>query len=101
MRVAALGRKGRVSELMQGLGALPPEERKSYGHAVNSLKESVVAALEARREVLAKAATAEKLASDRADVTLPVREGRRSPRAHPPAARSPTRSPRSSPTWAS
>ena len=63
VRIAALGRKGRVSELMQGLGALPPEERKSYGQAVNSLKEGVVAALEAKREVLAKAATADKLAS--------------------------------------
>src|SRR5262249_19649973 len=75
VRVGALGRRGRVSELMQGLGALPPEERKSYGQAVNSLKESVVAALDARREFLSKAATAEKLASERADVTLPVREG--------------------------
>ena len=75
VRVAALGRKGRVSELMQGLGALPPEERRSYGQAVNSLKEGVVAALEAKREVLAKAATADRLASERADVTLPTREG--------------------------
>ncbi|HZP07852.1 phenylalanine--tRNA ligase subunit alpha [Methyloceanibacter sp.] len=75
VRVAALGKKGRVSELMQGLGALPPEERRSYGQAVNSLKESVAAALEARRAVLAREATAEKLALERADVTLPVREG--------------------------
>jgi phenylalanyl-tRNA synthetase alpha chain len=75
VRVAALGKKGRVSELLQGLGALPPEERRGYGQAVNSLKEGVAAALEARREVLTRAATAEKLASERADVTLPVREG--------------------------
>jgi phenylalanyl-tRNA synthetase alpha chain len=75
VRVAALGRKGRVSELMQGLGTLPPDERKSYGQAVNILKEGIATALEARREVLAKQATAEKLASERADVTLPVREG--------------------------
>ncbi len=75
VRVAALGKKGRVSELMQGLSSLPPEERRRYGQAVNSLKESVIAALEARREVLAREATAEKLASERADVTLPVREG--------------------------
>jgi phenylalanyl-tRNA synthetase alpha chain len=75
VRVAALGRKGRVSELMQGLGTLPPGERKSYGQAVNSLKEGIATALEARRDVLAKQATAEKLASDRDDVTLPVREG--------------------------
>jgi phenylalanyl-tRNA synthetase alpha chain len=75
VRVAALGRKGRVSELMQGLGTLPPDERKSYGQAVNSLKEGIATALEAKREVLAKQATAEMLASERADVTLPVREG--------------------------
>src|SRR6516165_8648382 len=36
VRVAALGRKGRVSELMQALGSLPPEERKAYGQVFNS-----------------------------------------------------------------
>ena len=75
VRIAAFGRKGRVSELMGGLGSLPPEQRKNYGQAVNSLKESVVAALEARREMLAGAALGAKLAGERADVTLPVREG--------------------------
>jgi phenylalanyl-tRNA synthetase alpha chain len=75
VRIAALGRKGRVSELMQGLGALPPEARKDYGQAVNSLKASVGEALEAKRQELAKTATAEKLAAEREDVTLPVREG--------------------------
>ena len=49
VRVAALGRKGRVSELMQALGSLPPEERKAYGQVVNSLKDSVGEALEAKR----------------------------------------------------
>ena len=29
VRVAALGRKGRISELMQALGSLPPDERKA------------------------------------------------------------------------
>ena len=36
VRVAALGKKGRVSELMQTLGRVPPEERKSFGQAVNA-----------------------------------------------------------------
>ncbi len=75
VRVAALGKKGRVSELMQTLGALPPEQRRSFGQAVNSLKTSVGEALEAKRAELAKSATAEKLAQERTDVTLPVREG--------------------------
>ena len=75
VRITALGRKGRVSELMAGLGALPPDERKSYGQAVNSLKASVSEALEAKREMLAGAALGAKLAAERADVTLPVRDG--------------------------
>ena len=75
VRIAALGRKGRIPELMQALGSLPPEERKAYGQVVNSLKTSVGEALEARRAELSKAATVEKLALERADVTLPVRLG--------------------------
>ncbi len=75
VRVAALGKKGRVSELMQRLGSLPPDERKSFGQAVNTLKSAVGAALEARHAELAGAALSAKLASERADVTLPVREG--------------------------
>jgi phenylalanyl-tRNA synthetase alpha chain len=75
VRVQALGRKGRVSELMQRLGQLPPEERKSFGQAVNRLKDRVGEALEARRQTLAAAALGERLAQERADVTLPVRSG--------------------------
>jgi phenylalanyl-tRNA synthetase alpha chain len=75
VRVAALGKKGRVSELMQQLGSLPPEERRTYGQAVNSLKTNVGEALEAKREELARAATTAKLAAEHADITLPVREG--------------------------
>jgi phenylalanyl-tRNA synthetase alpha chain len=75
LRVGALGKKGSVSALMLKLSELPPEARKDYGQAVNALKASVGEALEAKRAELAKEATAEKLASERADVTLPVREG--------------------------
>ena len=75
LRVGALGKKGTVSALMLKLSELPPEARKDYGQAVNALKASVGEALEAKRAELAKEATAEKLASERADVTLPVREG--------------------------
>jgi phenylalanyl-tRNA synthetase alpha chain len=75
VRVAALGKKGRVADLMQRLGKLPPEERKSFGAAVNALKDRVGAALEARKGELAAAALTARLASERADVTLPVRPG--------------------------
>jgi phenylalanyl-tRNA synthetase alpha chain len=75
VRVAALGRKGRIPELMSTLGKLAPEERKSFGAAVNQLKTRVTEALEARKGALESAAIDAKLASERADVTLPVRPG--------------------------
>ena len=75
VRVGALGKKGRVSALMQRLGSMPPEERRDFGQAVNAVKVAVAEALEAKRETLAREATAAKLASERADVTLPVRAG--------------------------
>jgi Phenylalanyl-tRNA synthetase alpha subunit len=75
VRVSALGKKGRVSELMSKLGAMPPEERKAFGQAVNGVKEKVSAALDARKDALASAALSARLATERADVTLPVRPG--------------------------
>ncbi|MBT3069800.1 phenylalanine--tRNA ligase subunit alpha [Rhodomicrobium sp. Az07] len=73
IRVSALGKKGEISELMKKLGGLPAEERKSFGQAVNVVKDAVAAALDARKAELEAAALAEKLATDRVDVTLPVR----------------------------
>jgi phenylalanyl-tRNA synthetase alpha chain len=75
VRVGALGKKGRVSALMQRLGSMPPEERRDFGQAVNALKTAVAEALEVKQQELASAATAERLADETADVTLPVREG--------------------------
>jgi phenylalanyl-tRNA synthetase alpha chain len=75
VRVAALGRKGRVPELMARLGSLPGPERKAFGQAVNQMKERVSSALEAAKEALEKAALDARLATERADVTLPVRPG--------------------------
>jgi phenylalanyl-tRNA synthetase alpha chain len=37
VRINALGKKGRISELMQALGSLPPDERKAFGLVVNDL----------------------------------------------------------------
>jgi phenylalanyl-tRNA synthetase alpha chain len=75
VRVSALGKKGRVSELMSRLSALPVEEKKTFGAAVNILKNAVNAALDARKSVLEAAALNERLNTERADVTLPVRLG--------------------------
>ncbi len=46
IRVRFLGRKGELTALMKGLGALSPEERPLVGQLVNTVKEEVEACLE-------------------------------------------------------
>src|SRR5215210_3137299 len=75
VRVAALGKKGAVSELLKTLGAMTPEERKAKGPLINGLRDKVQGAIATRREALAEAALERRLAAERIDVTLPVREG--------------------------
>lgn len=75
VRVAALGKKGRISAEMQKLGGLPPEDRKAFGQAVNAIKTRVADALALRKTELETAALAQQLATEHADVSLPVREG--------------------------
>src|SRR5689334_8819872 len=74
VRVAALGKKGSVSELLKTLGAMTPEERKAKGPAINGLKDRVTAAIAERRETLKAAALDARLDTETVDVTLPVRE---------------------------
>jgi phenylalanyl-tRNA synthetase alpha chain len=73
VRVAALGRKGAVSELMKNLAALDAEARRAYGAKVNALKDALTARIEARRAVLADQALAERLRAETVDLSLPAR----------------------------
>ncbi|KMO42262.1 phenylalanyl-tRNA synthetase subunit alpha [Methylobacterium variabile] len=75
VRVAALGKKGAVSELLKTLGTMSPEARKEQGPLINGLRDRVQGAIQSRRETLAEAALAARLSAERIDVTLPVREG--------------------------
>jgi phenylalanyl-tRNA synthetase alpha chain len=84
VRVAALGKKGSVSLMLAALGKLPPEERKVAGAAINAVKDRIFEALAARKGLLKDAALDARLAAERLDVTLPVREsGIEAGRIHP------------------
>ncbi|HEX2841532.1 phenylalanine--tRNA ligase subunit alpha [Hyphomicrobium sp.] len=75
VRVKVTGKKGPIAQQMAKLATLPPEERKAFGAANNAVKTVVTEALEARKTNLEAAALELRLASERADVTLPVRPG--------------------------
>jgi len=73
IRVAALGKKGSVSELLKTLGAMSPDERKVQGPLLNSLRDSVTDAIAARKAKLADAALDARLKTETVDVSLPPR----------------------------
>ena len=75
VRVAALGKKGSVSERLKGLGAMSADERKVMGPLLNGLRDRIAEALAARRDELKKAGLAARLAAETLDVTLPLRAG--------------------------
>jgi phenylalanyl-tRNA synthetase alpha chain len=70
-QTALLGRKsGAVTELLKRLPALPADERKAFGAAVNELKISATTLLEARKEELEAARRAR---AEAVDLTMPGR----------------------------
>ncbi|MFZ1992232.1 MAG: phenylalanine--tRNA ligase subunit alpha [Alphaproteobacteria bacterium] len=72
VRVAALGKKGSVNELLKTLGTMSPDERKARGAQINRVKDRVSEAIAARKSALADAALEARLKTERIDVTLPV-----------------------------
>src|SRR3990172_7768341 len=79
VRVTALGKKGRVTGLMQTLGTLSPEQRKEMGQALNRLKDEITAEIEAKATVLKKAALQTRLEKETLDVTLSPRPSPKGP----------------------
>lgn len=71
VRVAYLGKKGPITDLLKGMGKLSPEERPKMGALVNTVREEVTAALEAKVTVLEEEAINAKLEAEAIDVTLP------------------------------
>jgi len=72
VRVASLGKAGSVTALMKTLGSVSPEQRLIEGPRLNALRETVTAAIAARKAELEAAALDRRLASERLDMTLPV-----------------------------
>lgn len=69
-----LGKSGRITEMMKGLSALPVEEKKLRGAAINQVKQAIEAALDASRQALADRELQAQLQSEALDVTLPGRQ---------------------------
>ncbi|MGV1801259.1 phenylalanine--tRNA ligase subunit alpha [Agrobacterium vitis] len=73
VRLAAMGKKGSVSELLKTLGSMTPEERQTRGAAINALKNEITEQLTAKKTELKDAAINARLKAETLDVSLPVR----------------------------
>src|SRR5215204_3264159 len=70
-RIAYLGRKAELPNLLRGVAQLPAEERGAVGRAANEARKALEAAVDARRAELAASELDTRLAADAVDVTLP------------------------------
>jgi phenylalanyl-tRNA synthetase alpha chain len=70
-RVAFLGRKAELPNLLRGVAQLPAEERGAVGRAANEARRALEQAVEARRAELERGELDARLAADVVDVTLP------------------------------
>jgi phenylalanyl-tRNA synthetase alpha chain len=77
LRVALFGKSGSVSALMKSLGALPADQRKAAGEAINRVRDGLGDALAARKAAIDDAVLTVRLASETIDVTLPGRDAAR------------------------
>ncbi len=68
LRVSLLGRKGTITEMLKGLGAVDIAERKTVGALINALKTDATAAIDARRAELMDTAS---VLSRPIDTTMP------------------------------
>ncbi len=73
LRVRFLGKKGELSAVLRGMGALPAEARPAVGEVANRVRDQVEALLTARRQALSGAALEAELSGPALDVTLPGR----------------------------
>lgn len=77
LRIALLGKHGSITAQLKSLGALPGDQRKAAGEAINRARDAIGTALSARKAALDAAALDARLATETIDVTLPGRDAGR------------------------
>lgn len=73
LRVRYLGKKGELTAVMKGIGALTPEERPLIGQVVNSVRDQLEELLATTLASVRGRSKALRLQSERLDITMPGR----------------------------
>lgn len=74
IRVKVLGKKGKLTEILRGMGKLSTEERKSTGQIANKVRAEIEQLLEMKFNELKKAAKEAQFKLEKIDVTEPGKD---------------------------
>ena len=74
IRVKVLGKKGKLTEILRGMGKLSPEERKATGQIANKVRAEIEQMLEQKFNELKKAAKEAQFKLEKIDVTEPGKD---------------------------
>lgn len=74
VRVAFLGKKGELTEVLKGMKDVAPEDRPAVGQIVNDTRKNIEEVLEAAKKNLAVKLREAQLKSEVIDVTLPAKK---------------------------
>ena len=77
LELDVLGKKGRLTGILRGIGGLPPEDRPRVGAIANDVRGDVEAALLERGTALRGSALTDRLLAETVDITTPGRPIRR------------------------
>lgn len=73
LKIKYLGKKGQLTTMLRGLGALSAEERPRMGQVVNEIRNELETIIADKLEAMKQAELSQKLSSETIDVTLPGR----------------------------
>ena len=71
LKVKVLGKKGELTEILRGMGALSAEERPKIGSLVNEIRNDIESKIKDAEIRLKEEAIKQKLQSEKIDITLP------------------------------
>jgi len=74
VRVKYLGKKGELTSVLRGMGALTPEERPIIGSLVNEVRDEIEAFIKLKEVEFKKEILEQKLSSEKIDVTEPSKK---------------------------
>ncbi len=72
IRIKYLGKKGELTAVLRGMGALSAEERPLIGQLANEIRETIEAAISEKSKELRQKALEARLVSEKLDVTMPA-----------------------------